>query len=253
MRHDGPDADVQNCWLCPHRGHCGLSELLHAAGLQDSARVCLSEYPAGATIPMETGHIYAVRSGAVKVVWTEGQNRSHVLDFCFSGRLLGLESSLGLEARSRRHVVLQWTRVCALACGDVAGAGVPCGLLAAKLAGNIMPVWARTRSMLAGASERVAAYLVKVFDESGERGARVPAPLPSVSRTDIADYLGLRGESVSRALGEFRAAGWIRGAVETLEVVCPDPLRALAASADRAGGHAQRNQQRKHEPREAQG
>ncbi len=257
MSRDGVGADAQNCGLCPHRDHCGLYELLHRSGIQRRARVGLLEFPAGATIPTETGHIYAVRSGALKVLWTDGRERSHVLDFCFPGQLLGLESSLGLEVRWRRLVALQWTRVCFLACIDAAGSGaevgIPSGLLVARLAGNIMPVWARTRSMLASASARVAAYLVRMLDEAAEGGGHLPALLPPVSRVDIADYLGLRSESVSRALATFRTAGWIRGTIENLEVICPEPLRELAASADRAGGHAQRKQQRKHEHSEAQG
>ena len=56
------------------------------------------------------------------------------------------------------------------------------------------------------ASERVATFLVDLAERIGE-GESVELPM---SRQDIADYLGLTIETVSRTLTQFQVAGLIR-------------------------------------------
>lgn len=68
------------------------------------------------------------------------------------------------------------------------------------------------------ARERIASFLI-LLDERAERTARSPAAtvrLP-MSRSDIADYLGLTKETVSREISALKRSGIIR--LETLDLV----------------------------------
>jgi CRP-like cAMP-binding protein len=219
---------VQNCWLCAQRECCDMAGLLRDAGSEASAQVVVVDYPAGSELELAPRQVRALRSGAVKVLWPQSGQRARVLDFCYPGRLLGVASSLGVDDACR-YVTLRWSRICVLPEAHA----VPATALAARVAASIMPIYGRTRLMQAGAGERVADYLVRAFE--GQRdldGDALPArTLPAVSRNDIADYAGLRGESVSRALAQFRAAGWIRGKVDSLEILDLEALRGFVAAA----------------------
>ena len=220
----------QRCWLCALRQRCSLAGLLREAGLEAGVETDLVEYPAGTVFQVPAGKVCALRSGAVKVLWDEAPKRPRVIDFRFAGEFVGLDSSLGVEDDKRSYETLQWTRLCTLRQAS-AGAELPPALLAARLAGSIMPVYAHNRMMQAGARQRVACYLVRALDALEQGGGLRPGILPPVSRADIAEYLGLRAESVSRALGQFRQAGWISGKVDSIEILRAEPLRALVASA----------------------
>ena len=85
---------------------------------------------------------------------------------------------------------------------------------------------ARSRLVLLGrktAAERIASFLLEMFDRLESAGAAV-IELP-MSRADMADYLGLTIETVCRGLTELRRQGTI--AVERTRVAIQDP-RALA-------------------------
>ena len=220
----------QNCWLCPLRERCALAALLREAGIEGSVETEALDHPAGSTFTAREGWVCVLRSGAVKVLWNEEDRRSRVIDFRFAGEFVGLDASLGIEPAKRSYATVQWSRLCALR-GAPGAPPLPAGLLASRLAAAILPVYAHNRMMQAGASERVATYLVRAFDALEQGSGWRPGLLPSVARSDIADYLGLRAESVSRALGQFREAGWIGGKIDSIEVRSADPLRELAASA----------------------
>ncbi len=60
-----------------------------------------------------------------------------------------------------------------------------------------------------GAESRVAAFLLGLVEAQRRRGPLPPVlPMP-MTRADIADFLGLTLETVSRALTGFRRKGWI--------------------------------------------
>jgi CRP/FNR family transcriptional regulator len=220
----------QNCWLCPLRERCALAALLREAGIEGNVEGEAVDHAAGSVFGAREGWVCVLRSGAVKVLWNEDDRRARVIDFRFAGEFVGLDASLGVEPARRSYMTVQWTRLCALR-GAAGAPPLPAGLLASRLAAAILPVYSHHRMMQAGARERVAAYLVRAFDALEQGGGWRPGLLPSVARSDIADYLGLRPESVSRALAQFRDAGWIGGKVDSIEVRRADPLRELAESA----------------------
>ncbi|MDU8946735.1 Crp/Fnr family transcriptional regulator [Ovoidimarina sediminis] len=93
--------------------------------------------------------------------------------------------------------------------------------------------------------ERVTYFLADMATRHGRKGAPVTL---SMSREDIADYLGLNTDSVSRILTRIRKAGLVRFVSPTeyfvpdmkavarrLPVAAPTPARSMLAT----GGHVQ--------------
>ncbi len=78
------------------------------------------------------------------------------------------------------------------------------------------------------ALERVAAFLTALAARLGVQDEAQPTlPLP-MSRTDIADYLGLTIETVSRAFTRLKSDGLIDPAARSVVLLKPDALMALA-------------------------
>jgi CRP/FNR family transcriptional regulator len=83
------------------------------------------------------------------------------------------------------------------------------------------------------AQERVATFLCLLFDKAKQRGhCGAPIDLP-MNRSEIADYLGLTIETVSRQLSKLKSAGVIviHGS-HAIELRRPNQLAELAAGGD---------------------
>lgn len=80
------------------------------------------------------------------------------------------------------------------------------------------------------AQERVATFLCLLFQKAGSRGyCGAPIDLP-MNRSEIADYLGLTIETVSRQLSKLKAAGIIGiNGNHTIELKNTEQLAELAA------------------------
>ena len=92
---------------------------------------------------------------------------------------------------------------------------------------------AQDQMMLLGrksARERLVSFLLMLSDASvrhGQPGNPVPLPM---NRTDIADYLGLTIETVSRTLSQLKRQGVIELRDEKhVHLVKPEALRGIAA------------------------
>jgi CRP/FNR family transcriptional regulator len=85
-------------------------------------------------------------------------------------------------------------------------------------------------SLLAGdhsADERMAAFLMDLAGRYAARGFSATRFHLSMSRGDIANYLRLAAETVSRVLSRFRSQNLIRIEGRELELLNPDALRQL--------------------------
>ncbi len=94
------------------------------------------------------------------------------------------------------------------------------------------------------AEQRIATFLLWVARGASEESSRAPDPsgallieLP-LSRSEMADYLGLSTETVSRQLGHLRDRGIITvGTARTITVHRPDVLEATIAAPGSSGPH----------------
>jgi len=150
---------------------------------------------------------YRVLSGTVRICKLLADGRRHIAEFCFAGDCFGLPPA-GTRVFSAEAV------------GDVIVMRYPQRLadrlidenprLARGLYDKTLRdlAHAQTRMLLLGrmtASERVARFLLELAER---RDARHVLDLP-MSRSDIADYLGLTIETVCRVLSIFKRDGVI--------------------------------------------
>src|SRR3546814_4046377 len=86
-------------------------------------------------------------------------------------------------------------------------------------------------ALLAGdfsADERMAAFLMALSRRFAARGFSAHRFTLTMARTDIANYLRLAAETVSRVLRRFQTAGLIRVDRSEVELTDTERLRALA-------------------------
>jgi len=149
-------------------------------------------------------HVFKVLSGALRAVRLLPDGRRHITEFFLTGDYVGLAEngahSQTIEAVADTKLVkYSRRRFEAFRDSDARAGrhffGLVCGELSA----------AQDRLLLLGrksALERIASFLLAIADRRSSEATAVDLPM---SRSDIADYLGLTIETVSRALGQLRA------------------------------------------------
>ena len=148
--------------------------------------------------------VYAVRVGTYKSYTVDSEGREHVLGFHLPGELIGLDAIHSGLHRSNA-VALDTATVCMLPYEDLdALAGQISGLRPQMF--RLMSKDISDAAALAGdftAEERIAAFLTNLSKRYHLRGF---SPLEfnlTMSRRDIANYLRLAPETVSRVFARF--------------------------------------------------
>lgn len=187
-------------------------------------------YPKGAEIfgeAEEAEFLYRVVSGAVRSVKLLEDGRRQIAAFHLPGDWFGIEADdlhcFTAEAVDDCEILVVGRRTAfAMAGRDPEVARALFAIAARDLAR------AREHMLLLGrkhAGERVAAFLLDM--RSRTNGALIRLPM---SRTDIADYLGLTIETVSRTITEMGRKGWINLAgSRRVSLRNPEALRRLDA------------------------
>lgn len=148
--------------------------------------------------------VYAVRAGSFKTYCVDDEGREHVLGFHFTGELLGLEA-IHPERHLCNAVALDTAAVCVMPFDQLnALAGQIDGLRTQFV--KLMSKDLSGAAALAGdftAEERLAAFLVGLSRRFQHRGYSAREFNLSMSRRDIANYLRLAPETVTRVLTRF--------------------------------------------------
>ena len=154
--------------------------------------------------------IFAVRSGAVKTRLVDIDGRELVLGFHLPGELVGL-NAIHPDAYPCDAVALDTVEVCRFSFPALA-------TLAARMPGIQQELFCRlsrdigNAALLAGdysADERLAAFLIGLSHRYADRGFSPGMMHLAMSRGDIANYLRLAAETVSRVLRRFQDQGLI--------------------------------------------
>lgn len=146
-------------------------------------------------------YIYRVVSGAVRTMRFSSDGRRQIMAFHLPGDIFGIETgekhTLTAEAVTTSEIVLVRRSLLERAADEDARAARLWLELTSRHLRN-----AHDHALILGrkgASERVAAFLLR-FADRFTRGQELDLPM---SRSDIADYLGLTIETVSRAFTEM--------------------------------------------------
>jgi len=174
--------------------------------------------------------IAAVRTGTVKTYVIDRDGREHVLGFHLPGEVIGL-NAIDSENFPCNAIALDTVMLCRFSFPKIA-------VLATRLPGlqqQLFRLLSRDigrAAQLAGdwsADQRMAAFLIGLSRRLAARGFSPSRFQLTMSRTDIANYLRLAPETVSRVLRRFHAEKVLQIDRREVELIGRERLEALAA------------------------
>ncbi len=157
--------------------------------------------------------LYLVHAGFLKTCELSEDGREQVTGFRMRGDLMGVES-IGLATFSCDAVALDDCEIWELPYPPVLGACAKIPQLQARLTAALAEEIRRDRTwMLAigtlSAEQRVAAFLLDIAARHARLGFSPSHFILRMGRADIASFLALKHETVSRALSHLEEQGYI--------------------------------------------
>ena len=173
--------------------------------------------------------IAAVRAGTVKTYVIDPDGREHVLGFHLPGEVIGL-SAIDGDHYPCNAVALDTVMLCRFSFPKIA-------VLATRLPGlqrHLFKLLSRDigrAALLSGdwsADRRMAAFLIAFSQRLAARGFSPNRFQLTMARTDIANYLRLAPETVSRVLRRFQKDGLLVVDRRDVELIGREQLEDLA-------------------------
>jgi CRP/FNR family transcriptional regulator, anaerobic regulatory protein len=171
--------------------------------------------------------IAAVRAGTVKTYIIDPAGREQVLGFFLPGEVIGL-NAIHAARYPCNAIALDTVALCRFSFPMMATLATRMPGLQTQLF-RLLSEDINKAAALAGdhsADERLAAFLIALSRRYASRGFSARRFALTMARTDIANYLRLAAETVSRVLRRFQDEGLLR--VERREVELMDEQRLLA-------------------------
>ncbi len=224
------------CSNCPFRGYClprGL-EWLHIGNRKRLVTIPRVAHR-GEVLYRAGQHqqpLYIIKAGSVKVSIASAEGEDQVVWFHLAGDLVGAD---GLEGRTSvsTAVALETTGLCELPPHELSALSQRFATVQHRLIRHLSGQLSHAQTMLLvlgkrSADERVASFLVDLMGRLEARGLSSQEFNLSMTRCDIASYLGLAVETVSRAFRRLQKGGLL--SVYGRRVGCKDigALRVLA-------------------------
>jgi len=185
-------------------------------------------------------NVYIVQAGDFKVSRMAEDGYEQVLDFVAAGEMLGLEGLAGGRSLATAEA-LQDSLVYAIPLHDLRALRAANPRFDDRLQESLSAQWSRMRDLAwltgaVGSDRRTARFLLLMARRMAERGLSACRLRLPMRRRDIASYLGLAHESISRSLTALAAAGFLKVRGRDVEIVDMDGLRLLASNTRGHGG-----------------
>ena len=175
--------------------------------------------------------LYVVRSGCFKTVYTDFSGSEQVLGFPMCGDLMGAD---GIDSGhySSTAVSLDTSEVVIVPLASLARLVCECPSLEALLYRVLSRELVRVQNMAwtlgtLGAEGRVAAFLLSLSARLGALGYSRCSFNLRMTRQEIGSYLGLKLETVSRALSALNSSGIVQVHQRSIDIVDADALRGV--------------------------
>ncbi len=178
--------------------------------------------------------IYAVRSGSLKTYATSEDGQEQVMGFQLPGELVGMDAIVD-SAHPLSAVALETASVCEIPFSKLESLSGELPSLQRQLL-RLMSQEIRddqkTMAVLAqkSAEERLAAFLISLSTRFHQRGFSPVRFNLSMSRGDIANYLGLALETVSRLFTRMHDDGLLRVDRKEVELLDREKLCLFAGA-----------------------
>ncbi len=174
--------------------------------------------------------VYAVRSGCLKTYTVDSLGREQVLGFHLPGELVGLDAIYPNRHRCN-GVSLDTSSVCVLPYAELNRLAHEIPSLQQQIF-RLMSKDIANSSMLSGdytAEERLASFLLGMSQRLRRRGYSETDFNLAMSRRDIANYLRLATETVSRVFKRFQLDGLIKVERRAIQILDMERLKEMAS------------------------
>ncbi len=197
----------RNCDIVREVAFC--ADLSHDEVKRLATVRCHAAFPASFTVFREgdaSDHLFSISNGAVKLYKLMPDGRRQIIDFLFSGDIFGLGVDGGYCYTAE---TITPTHLCRFTHRKLDSLLVEIPRLERRMYAMAIKdlVAAQEQMLLLGrktAREKVASFLVQLSRRAVQTGLPAsPIALP-MSRADIADYLGLTIETVSRTFTQLK-------------------------------------------------
>ncbi len=179
---------------------------------------------------------YAVRSGGVKTYLTKKTGEQQILGFHLPGEVFGLD---GLENSKQRcyAAAMENTSYCILPHEELDSL---CAVIP-ELRSQVYHIMGHEMNcdhahlLLLGqqtAHERLATFLLSISSRFKKRGFSATSFVLPMSRHDIAGYLGIAVETVSRLFKSFQEQGIIKINRKQVDILDLDKLNEMVANCE---------------------
>lgn len=180
-------------------------------------------------------HVYMVEAGHLCIYRVLPDGRRQVMDFAYPGDLVGLGA---IDTHSTNAQAIEKTRVRCFTLSDLRERAQDNAMFCTSLYSAMSQELVAARELVVTvghrtATEKVASFLQTLSRRNARRGMAPHELVLPMTRSDIADFLGLTIETVSRTFTKFRQDGVI-DLEQCILVTIRDPRRLE----EYAGGNA---------------
>lgn len=176
--------------------------------------------------------VYAVRAGTLKVFSTTDTAQEQVTGFYLPGEIFGLDG-LGKNKHVSSAVALETATICEIPFERLSELSIHIPSLQRHFFQLMSQEIALVQQIIAQlakntAEQRVAALLLSISARNANRKLSASNFRLPMSRADIANYLGLTVETVSRIFSRFQKSGLLSSCHREIILLHPEYLRAIA-------------------------
>lgn len=177
--------------------------------------------------------LYALRLGFLKSTLMSPDGREQVTGFHMAGELVGLDG-IGTQKHHCDTVALEDTEVCVIPYDRIEEVSSAVPVMQSHFHKVMSREIVREHGvmLLLGsmhAEERLAAFLLNLSQRFEARGYSRSEFVLRMTRAEIGSFLGLKLETVSRALSRFAQDNLIEVNQKHLRIVDPEGLRSIMA------------------------
>jgi CRP/FNR family transcriptional regulator len=227
--------------LKAHCASCGMRELCLPVGLELEAMRQLDQMLSGRTRVKKRESLYrpgdlftalyAIRLGTLKTLVLAEDGREQVTGYHMAGEIVGLDG-IGDDRYTCQAIALEDGEVCVLPFKQLDRLAHNVPRLQRNLYRFISKEICRSQNMMLllgsrRAEERLALFLLNLADRYQMRGYSSSEFVLRMTREEIASYLGLKLETVSRLFSRLQEEGLIQVQGRAIKLLDPSALKQL--------------------------